>query len=528
MRQHDEKEFCEVLNRLRKAQCTQADHDLFQSCIVDKNSTKYNPYVRHIYPFRNAVDKHNEEIFDKAKEFKEIVESQDFLIGTHSHEELTKCLMKLKTRAKYELISGLHRNLKLAVNCVYAISCNVNTHDGLINGAICTLKYVEYINQQTTVRPSILWVHFSDATVGTQQRKRYKMFYHEGISFCWTLIFAASQQFFVGNAKGTRTQFPVAQAAATTIHKCQGSTLEFVCIDMDVSPSEKFAKNPEKAKAFYQHAHYVAASCVRSLKGLQIIKWNPDLISINEEVQSQLDYLYSHSKLQICYTPVYEMIGTYLCSFLNTHSLHLHFKDISSNHNMLASDIVILCETCLMKTDSSIELMIHGFSCIIRNDQISSSNSCPPHGLAAYVKTGIKVIEFQKYSSDQFEAIYMCLCSPDDMKPVQIIGVYASPTLQWDVLKEEINRFMHNIDTTSARTFIVGDFNMKSIMSKSINYNQNITDYMFDKYNMKQFVHDYTMVHNSTLDLCFSRDDIVISILWNHWSDHKIISFPIM
>ena len=120
------------------------------------------------------------------------------------------------------------------------------------------------------------------------------------------------------------------------------------------------------------------------------------------------------------------MIGTYLCSFLNTCSLHLHFKDISSNHNMLASDIVILCETHLMKSDSSIELMIHGFSCIIRNDQISSSNSHPPHGLAAYVKTGIKVkiIEFQKYSSDQFEAIYMCLCQPDDMKPVQIIGVY--------------------------------------------------------------------------------------------------------
>ena len=68
MRQRDEKEFCEVLNRLRKTKCRQADHDLFQSCIVDKNSTKYKPYVRHIHPFRNATDKHNEEIFDKAKE----------------------------------------------------------------------------------------------------------------------------------------------------------------------------------------------------------------------------------------------------------------------------------------------------------------------------------------------------------------------------------------------------------------------------------------------------------------------------
>ena len=121
MRQHDEKEFCEVLNKLRKAQCTQANLDLFQSCIVDKNSTKYYPYIRHIYPFRNATDKHNEEIFDKAKEYKEVVESQDFLIGTHSREELTKCLMKIKTQAKHELISGLHRNLKLAISCVYVI-----------------------------------------------------------------------------------------------------------------------------------------------------------------------------------------------------------------------------------------------------------------------------------------------------------------------------------------------------------------------------------------------------------------------
>ena len=114
------------------------------------------------------------------------------------------------------------------------------------------------------------------------------------------------------------------------------------------------------------------------------------------------------------------------------------------------------------------------------------------------------------------------------MKPVQIIGVYVSLTLQWVFLKEEINRFMHNIDTNSARTVIVGNFSVKSIMSKSLNYNQNITDFMFDKYKMKQFVNDYTIVHNSTLGLCFNTHYTVISILWNHWSDHEIISFPIM
>ena len=49
-----------------------------------------------------------------------------------------------------------------------------------------------------TVRQSILWAHFSDMTVGTQQRRKYKMFYHEGIfCCCWTPIFAPSQQFLL-------------------------------------------------------------------------------------------------------------------------------------------------------------------------------------------------------------------------------------------------------------------------------------------------------------------------------------------
>ena len=152
-------------------------------------------------------------------------------------------------------------------------------------------KYLEYVNQHTTVRPSNLWVHLSDMTVGTQQRRKYKCFIMK--VFLYVVLLDTNicclSTIFVGNTKGTRTQFPVAQAAATTIHRCHGSTFESVCIDMDVSLSEKFAKNPEKAKAFYQHVHYVATSHVRSLKGLQIVKWNLNLISVNEEVQSHLD-----------------------------------------------------------------------------------------------------------------------------------------------------------------------------------------------------------------------------------------------
>ena len=44
MRQCNEKEFCEVLNRLRKAKCTQANHDCFNHALY----IKIQPSISHM------------------------------------------------------------------------------------------------------------------------------------------------------------------------------------------------------------------------------------------------------------------------------------------------------------------------------------------------------------------------------------------------------------------------------------------------------------------------------------------------
>ena len=41
MCQKEEKKFCEILNCLRKGQCTEEDDKVFQSCIVKKDSPDY-------------------------------------------------------------------------------------------------------------------------------------------------------------------------------------------------------------------------------------------------------------------------------------------------------------------------------------------------------------------------------------------------------------------------------------------------------------------------------------------------------
>ena len=129
--------------------------------------------------------------------------------------------------------------------------------------------------------------------------------YFLDISPSWTSISSHKTRKSVSNCKILREQFPLVSAAAVIIHKCQGSTFSNVCIDMDLSESPKYSKNPKKAKPFFQHAHYVAASRVKSLNGLHILNWNPDLIGVNKDVQDHLDYMHANHEVKLCYTPVY-------------------------------------------------------------------------------------------------------------------------------------------------------------------------------------------------------------------------------
>ena len=234
---------------------------------------------------------------------------------------------------------ALLRTLNAAVGLVYTISVNIKTDNGLINGATCTLKKIHFLQRNDNNIPSILWVSFDDETIGQQWKQRYSNLYTEDVHQSWTPIFAVDRHFPVTNAQIMRIQFPLKPAAATTIHTGQGCTFHQICINMDLSYSKGLSQNKNLARLFLQHAHYVAASRVTSLQGLQILSWNKDLISIKNDVQKHMEYLYKERKVQLCYTPVY-MVDGLKCSFLNTRNLHKHFRSVKTDHNICASDIV--------------------------------------------------------------------------------------------------------------------------------------------------------------------------------------------
>ena len=74
-------------------------------------------------------------------------------------------------------------------------------------------------------RPSIIWVTFSDATIGTKQRKEYSFLLRDKMENM-TPIFEITRQFKIFNRNQLqvlRRQFPLRPTAAKTIHRCWGT-----------------------------------------------------------------------------------------------------------------------------------------------------------------------------------------------------------------------------------------------------------------------------------------------------------------
>ena len=252
MRQRDEQEFCQILNRLHVGKSTQEDIATFNSRIVDRNDPNYDKSVRHIFPLEIPTDLHNEQVFNSATTEKITVQAIDKITQNINKEDMIKALAMVQTAAKYVEIYGLRRILHIALGLVYSISCNLYTEDGLINGATCVLKKIQKMTNVSEGLPKILWVQFSDDKIGIQTRHQFQHLRSDNVSNTWTPIFAITRESPVLNGRVTRRQFPIKPAAGTTIHSCQGSTYDKICIDMDTSSSKHYKKISNDSKIIFE------------------------------------------------------------------------------------------------------------------------------------------------------------------------------------------------------------------------------------------------------------------------------------
>ena len=322
MRQKDDKEFAEMLNRLRVDALTNEDKMKLEKCKVSKDQDNYLVNAPHLFAENYFMHLFNESMISSLDTEKVIIPSHDSVISPSlSKEKQERAVASLPTDPNNT--ANLHSSLTVVVNMIYDLTVNINIEDGLANGASCTVKFIEYKISETN-RPSVIWVHFHEESAGFETRVKFRNrgFYHSDIDVKWTPVFDVERTYIYNEKTFQRIQFPLQPSAGRSVHRAQGSTLHSVVIDL---PQRKTRKVP--------HLHYVAVSRVKSMDKLQIINFNEKAYKIDSQVQVEMDRLFREAKLDLCFTP-FELVDSnvhFKVSYNNCRSLHLHYEDVKAD-----------------------------------------------------------------------------------------------------------------------------------------------------------------------------------------------------
>ncbi|CAB3991403.1 Hypothetical predicted protein [Paramuricea clavata] len=337
MRQREDKEFAEILNRIREGNHTEADIEILKERIlnISPQHPDYPISLTHLFSTNMAVDQHNHDVFQKSSNEKVDIKAIDIVLGDLSDDLKEKLKKQIPNDPSKTM--GLYSVCSILKEAKYDLTTNVSVLDGMTNGAECIVKKIDY-RVEGSSRPSIIWVLFQEQHIGNDYRREYSYLYNQSIEKNWVPILEVKRQFTKNKIQVLRRQFPLRPSAAKTIHRCQGDTLNEAVVDL---PSLK-----------REHMHYVALSRLRSISGLHILNLNEKKIAVSKKVQEEMTRLRQNSVLKSHLPFLYKDTSeTFKILFQNVRSLHLHVADVASDYNVKAADINMFVETALCSND---------------------------------------------------------------------------------------------------------------------------------------------------------------------------------
>ena len=300
--------------------------------------------------------------------------ARDSFTGYTTEEELGMARKELH-RLKITECLGFPYCIRLAKGYPYMITSNIDVDDGLVNGAIGTLKYIEHLEEREvtedtdtgkitqTVR---LWLKFESKRVGAKARVKAKPYVTckgDLLKGDWTPIRQQSVRIGLGRGKHIkcrRIQFPITSACAITIHKSQGGTFDQIVLQYDKRQDQRLV--------------YVGMSRVTILDGLYMTNATDDFNFYHgtgseapgvKEVREEYLRLERH-QLPTLHQKIDRVMpyrkdrrdkqhATTFAISHNVQSLHAHKEDVESDDVLTRSDYLVLNETW-MDSDSLVPL----------------------------------------------------------------------------------------------------------------------------------------------------------------------------
>lgn len=495
MQQRDDSAFCELLCRVRTAECTDADLAVLKSRETNSLMPDYPNHALHVYRTNVDVDERNSIMLSALPPDSQqySIQANDAIAGQTNHIDLSTLSNKRSDTG------GLHSVLKLAIGARVMLTTNVDVSDGLVNGARGEVVHVASNHVNTVTH---ILVKFDNSNVGTKTIQSSP--FHN--TFPYSVPLVKHEVVFLAKGKRgseiTRLQFPLTLAWATTIHKVQGLTLDEIVVDM-------------KGGRFSPGQAYVAFSRVKKLEGLHILNFNHKAIKASTEVKLEMRRL-SEKLLPTLPLYIYPSQDNNHISIvlLNVRSLVSKIPDIHYDESLISSNIVCFTETWLDHAQASPSLFESHTT--LRCDRTSCKNG----GVMISLHQSIQTTHISIFSpiAVLIEAISTILILPNNTQ-LQITLVYRSPSTP---ITTVINLLSTILDQQSdIPSLVLGDFNDDLLA----NPNSHLVNFM-SQHGYSQLVHNPTTDNGSLIDHIYYNKTTQMSEVRNidsYYSDHDVL-----
>ncbi|KAK7573658.1 hypothetical protein V9T40_004699 [Parthenolecanium corni] len=441
MRQKDDYEFAKCLNNLARGNMTDADIKMLKSrefsttrIRLPEKGTGINLFVS------NAEVKTYNNIVLSTKENWSVKAIDDIKSTNVRHEDKNKLIAKFRKKEDH-LKYGLCDELILSIGIRYMITVNIDVPDGLFNGAVGILKYVQRDDNNEIIQ---LWLTFDNKSTGKHMRSRYHDYMvSRQINLEWTPIEKVTKSVQAGrnlNYSIIRKQFPLTPAEALTIYKSQGATYENVVANL------KYRMRRSEL--------YVALSRVTSLNGLFIngIFNLPIENKKDSLIKNEMARLLNNFPVKMNLPFIQDKTNKYdHFVFHNVQSLRKHIADVRADSCYTNAGCICFVETWTKPED---DINLSDYSILHR---INCKDRRKAYGIVLYSRNGIvEPNVIYQYNNEEMSVNLLGII----WQGVAISFAYKSPSTSFLKIETHFLELIRTLFEHSEKVILVGDYNV--------------------------------------------------------------------
>lgn len=501
MRQRNEFEFVEILNKVRIGEIDEHVEKKLKSRFISQDDPSYPHKALHIFAENNPVQAHNMKMLNTISSSLVTIPAIDDIPKNCKVADIEEAQNRRQSET-----GGLALLLHVKVEARVMITTNIDISDRLINGQLGTVKQFKTQNGKVQV----IYIEMDDNKAGISKINKGDFIAKNNN---WVPITREETFIYIKSHKSSfspsirRTQFPCMLAWACTVHKVQGLSLEEGVVSF----------NLEKQRSFNQGQMYVALSRITKFDKLFLTgHFNSRAVKANEYAHKEYCRLRKDSMFEPGSTAVSEE-GSLTILLLNVRSLKKHAIDIMHDSRIKYFDVLCLTETQL-SVDEDIAHISNSLDCFqthfnCSNHIFSSLAICIGNSVNAFnhIKlTGFSIIDVYKASFSN--------------EIITLLILYRRPSCSTNSF---LNTLTELVFSDRKIDIVLGDYNIDAfgpLASSVTNILSNFVQIVSEPTHLNGTLIDHIYVRKSVLET-FSID--YCSVITVSFSDHDAIGFSL-